>query len=332
MSFLASIFHSTFFLLFLQNALAQRQQTCNVTLTLKEQDKHGFVLKNYFNDENAVDSCWFMVNSLNSDYGIRVEYEKVLSVKKSNCSSECCEYLDVGYGTKLNRDLKFSRCLSASVESEIFDSSAVWLNFRSVKNLLTMLKFIPIKLTYKQPSGFISSPEKRNFYMNNLNVTYRILARENHLIYLRFSSFSVESFNDTCIDYLEVGAMEALGQQGNSSQALSHRYCGSQIPKQIYIYSNEVYLRFFTDSSEVATGFSLYYNTIKYLFMEPFGSIISSDYPINITYIIRAPSDQKVELVINEFDFSNCNVDDTDSIVESPNSVCSRANDYLMVI
>jgi len=36
--------------------------------------------------------------------------------------------------------------------------------------------------------------------------------------------------------------------------------------------------------------------------------------------------------VINEFEFSSCNVDDTDNLVEVPNSVCSRTNDYIMVI
>lgn len=335
-----ALFSSTFIfcllsvsLIPIHNTFAQHLQTCNVTLTLKEQDKNGFMLKNYFNDENQVDSCWFIVNSLNSDYGIRVDYSKVLHVKKSNCSSECCEYLDIGDGTKVNQNLTKSHCVSTTIlETEIFESSAIWLNFRSIKNLLTMLKFKPIKLIYKQPSGFISSPESRNFYLNNLNVTYKIQADQNHLIYMRFSSFSLESYNNSCIDYLEVGAIEALNQNDIAlTEKLSNKYCGRQIPSQIYIYSNEVFLRLVTDSSEVSTGFNVYYNTIKYLFTEPFGNIISSDYPINITYIIRAPADQKIELVINEFEFSSCNVDETDSLVDSPNSVCSRANDYLMV-
>jgi len=342
MSFVSSKFMFHIFYLSLiiaQTTLAQHLQTCNVTLTLKEQDKNGFMLKNYFSDENRVDSCWLVVNSLNADYGIRVEYTRMRHGNKFNCTSECCEYLDIGYGTKVDQSpLLKSHCISTETslsETEIYDSSAIWLNFRSVKNLVTMLKFKPIKLVYKQPSGFISSPEnKKKSVMNNLNVTYKIQANENHLIYMRFNSFSLESFNDSCIDYLEVGAIDALNQTSGalSGEKLSNKYCDLPISSQIYIYSSEVFLRLVTDSSEMSDGFSLYYNTIKYFFTEPFGNIISSDYPINITYMIRAPADQKIELVINEFEFSSCNVDDTDNLVEVPNSVCSRANDYIMVV
>ena len=327
-----SILLLSIFLLLASSILAQNQKICNVTLTLKETDTNGFVLKNVFNDETVVDSCWFIVKSLNPDYGIRVDYEKIFAVKKLNCTEECCEFFDIGDGTKVGQSVRSSRCVSAKIEPEIFDSSAIWLNFRAVKSLWTTLKFSPIKLIYKEASGFISSPEHKDYYMNNLNFTYRIVAKQGRLIYLRFSGFSVESYNNTCMDYLEIGALASSSNQTNSSDLVTRKYCGQEIPEQTYVYANEIYLRFYTDSSEVSTGFRLYYTTIKYIFTEPTGSIVSSDYPINITYMIRAPAYQKIELLINEFEFSNCNVDETDRLVESPDAVCSKANDYLLVI
>jgi hypothetical protein len=335
MAFVSSSILTLFVILFFKSTLCQNQQTCNVTLTLKEQDTHGFVLKNYFNDKAQIDSCWFIVKSFNPDYGIQVQYEKILDVKSSNCSSKCCEFLDIGDGTKVGEDLKISRCLTSSFgfgETDIINSDAIWLNFRDVKNLLTMLKFLPIKLTYKQPSGFISSPTRKNGYLNNLNVTYNIQTKEDHLVYMRFSSFSLESYNNTCMDYLEIGAVltSYLDKTTAIKENTVNKYCGSVVPVQAFIYSNDIYLRLVTDQSEVSTGFNLYYNTIKYLFTEPFGKIISSDYPINITYMIRAPADQKIELVVNEFSFSECNVDEADDLVDSPNLVCSKSNDFLM--
>ena len=323
---------------------SQEERTCNITLTLKEKDINGISLKKIFSEDKRIESCWFIVKTM-ENYGIRVDYESLL-IKKRDCVDEngkpkCCDYLEVGHGSVVSNHLKSTHCESATrLQPDIFQTNSIWFNFHSNDSVIFeefKIKLTPIKLLFTESSGFISSPEssKNKFqYPNNLNVTYKIIAEPNNLVYIRFQNyFSLENFNKTCIDYLEIGGVDRVqGANGNQTQMVSYKkYCGEQLPNQLYVYSNEVYLRFVTDDSESSTGFSLFYKTIKYMYTEPFGNIESSDYPINITYMVRAPKNQKIELIMQEFDFPNCNVDLTEKLITSPSKICSETNDYLMV-
>ncbi|RNA28518.1 Cubilin [Brachionus plicatilis] len=184
------------------------------------------------------------------------------------------------------------------------------------------IKIKKFQLTFTEPRGQIESPELRFRYTNNLNLTYRIETEPNSITFLRFERLSIESFNNTCIDFLEIGSTELA--------EVPRTICGEDIVEKFVIYSNKIYLKFVTDKSETKSGFSIFYNTIKNVFTEPSGVIKSSDYLVNLTYTITAPEDKIIEVMVDTFEFKKCSLNNTEVVIDPARPPCSQNNDYLL--
>lgn len=314
---------------------AYGQTRCNITLTVRHNEKA--VLKNPFYVNN-IDSCWYVYKVNRAGYGLRIDFTSFeLEEKSSQCGVDpltnktaCCDYLQIRSASDIHSNELAKLCGSTRPESMLVDSNAVWFNFHTNKEHTFdgfKLELTPYQLTYTEPSGVISSPDLVNHvrYGNNMNVTYRIQARPNHVVSIRFQKIAIENFKNTCVDYLEIGSLEK-----SSRNVLPRRFCGDErVESQFVVESSDVYLKFVTDSSVTSSGFELFYKMIQTEFTAPTGSVQLVEYPLDITYRIRAPDGFKIELNVIEFNFAECQVDDVDLLVSAPHRVCTADNDHL---
>lgn len=320
-------FSSLIFLLALCQ-IVYTQTKCNFTLPITENDISGIIIKNP-EYTNNIHSCWYIIK-VESGFGMMLEFESFYLQEKScfdkNNQHQCCDYLKIGTGEKINQNVHDTYCGSNLPDPIIFGSNKIWLNFHT-DNAITMdgfkIKVKKIQLAYNEPRGQIESPELRFRYTNNLNLTYSIETEPNSIIYLRFERLSIESFNNTCIDYLEIGSIE--------SAEPPKKICGENTVDKLVIYSNKVYLKFVTDKSETRSGFSIFYNTIKNVFTAPSDVVKSSDYLTNFTYRIKAPADKIIEIMVDTFEFKKCTLNNTEMVIDPARPPCSQNNDFLMI-
>lgn len=304
------------------------QTICNFTLPITENDISGIILKNP-DYTNNIPSCWYMVK-VEPGFGMMLEFESFNLQEKScfdkNNNHQCCDYLKIGTGDKIDQNVHDTFCGNNLPDPIIFDSNKIWLDFHT-DNAITMdgfkIKIKKIQLTFTEPRGQIESPELRFRYTNNLNLTYRIEAQPNSITYLRFERLSIESFNNSCVDYLQIGSID--------SAEPPKKICGEDTVDKLVVYSNKVYLKFVTDKSETRSGFSIFYNTIKNVFTEPSGVVKSSDYLTNFTYKIKAPADKIIEIMVDAFEFRKCTLNNTQVVIDPNRPPCSQNNDFLMI-
>ena len=129
-------------------------------------------------------------------------------------------------------------------------------------------------------SGNITSPNYPLKYPAEEECTWTILVPEGMRIALRFKTFLVctpisflkietpiqfskicklqlESGRDCEFDYVEIR------DGGNSQAAKIGKYCGKVAPKNIVSTSNQLYMKFASDSSVAKKGFSASFVTLK---------------------------------------------------------------------
>lgn len=313
------------------------QSRCNYTLSLKSDQKE--VLKNPFYVNN-IDSCWFKYTGPEG-YGIKVDFVK-LDLEEGKCESinnnrtkvagsTCCDYLNIGSGSNVNENLIDTYCGSKLPPSMVLDSNEIWLDFHTNEAATFdgfKVELTAYKLIYNESFGVITSPAlvQNSRYINNMNLTYQILAKENEILNIRIQKISIENYNHTCLDYLEIGSLV------NGSNIKPLRFCGENYQKLFTIRSSKVYLRFVTDDSVTSSGFEIAYKAIQTTFTEPEGQVSLVEYPMSVEYTIKAPADHKIELNIVEFKFNQCMVEDFAQIVSSINTVCSTDNDHVVFL
>ncbi len=102
-------------------------------------------------------------------------------------------------------------------------------------------------------TGTISSPGYPAHYGNNLNCTTIITVGTGKRVLLNFTSINLQGVDRDCLkyDYLEV-------IDGSSRKI----YCGSQSKKPFLSQTNELIIRFKTDSSVVFSGYYIAYGAV----------------------------------------------------------------------
>lgn len=129
---------------------------------------------------------------------------------------------------------------------------------------------------YFSPSGVIKSPNFPNPYDPELECIWIITVNRGEQIQLNVTDFVLES-NNCRYDFLEIRNGRSFGSP------LIGIYCGMDIPKQIISHTNNLYLRFKSDSSRSERGFQIYWEAAATgcggLLTSPDGSIVSPNYP-----------------------------------------------------
>ncbi|NXN18424.1 OVCH2 protein, partial [Indicator maculatus] len=167
---------------------------------------------------------------------------------------------------------------------------------------------------------FPGSPQE--FYQNHQLCVWTLFVPEGNYIWLNFSRFDIEPETFCDYDYLSVYSKD---------NRLVGKFCGRDLPLPILIGSNNVRLKFVSDSKDYGTGFSMTYKALspgilpgKYsgcaslavIFEE--GVLQSMHYPehynnmANCQWIICAPEDHVIKLTYQSFeieDSEDCSYD-----------------------
>ncbi|XP_015512725.2 cubilin [Neodiprion lecontei] len=100
-------------------------------------------------------------------------------------------------------------------------------------------------------TGVIKSPGYPQPYPTNRVCEWFIYAPSKHQVVLNVRNFSIE-WHPSCIsDSFEVR------NGGSDSSPLIGRYCGTEIPRQISSFGNQMYLKFTSDYSRSGAGFNI---------------------------------------------------------------------------
>merc|ERR1719206_690724 len=95
---------------------------------------------------------------------------------------------------------------------------------------------------YLTTSGVLRSPGYPSPYGHNRDCEWTITVDQGNQILLNVTEFELEHHSNCNFDYLEIR------NGGYSSSPLIGRFCGSEIPPVIPSFSNQLYLRFKSDS------------------------------------------------------------------------------------
>ncbi|XP_071942939.1 cubilin-like isoform X2 [Antedon mediterranea] len=166
------------------------------------------------------------------------------------------------------------------------------------------------------PSGTFTDIDVDNdgLYEDNLVCTWLISVDVNKLVQLSFgSSFDIESgLGGQCdYDYIEV-------RDGISPYApLVSKFCGLNAPSNFNASSNQLYVKFLTDSSIGGTGFTITYGSVDptcggvYNATSTPQTITSPNYPNNYDHNLRcrwtvaAPNGEEVRIKVNAMDIES---------------------------
>ena len=111
------------------------------------------------------------------------------------------------------------------------------------------------------PCGLLATPNYPDLYPDGSTVTWDLVIKENHYIYLEFINFHVESLLKSCDqDYVE-----AYNIIKNGDRELIGRYCVANLPPAVLLSStNQLGLVFKSDTKYPNTGFMAYYTSKQY--------------------------------------------------------------------
>ncbi|NXR14442.1 OVCH2 protein, partial [Semnornis frantzii] len=165
---------------------------------------------------------------------------------------------------------------------------------------------------------FPGSPQQ--FYQNHQLCVWTLLVPEGNYIWLNFSRFDIEP--ETFCDY------DSLSVYSKDNRLVG-KFCGGDLPLPILIGSNNMRLKFVSDSKDYGTGFSMTYKalppgilsdsgcaSLAVIFEE--GVLQSMRYPEHYSnmadcqWIIGAPEDHVIKLTYQSFeveDSEDCSYD-----------------------
>ncbi|OXU20544.1 hypothetical protein TSAR_014165, partial [Trichomalopsis sarcophagae] len=158
-------------------------------------------------------------------------------------------------------------------------------------------------------SGSIRSPNYPERYPKNKECVWIIEAKNKYLISLSAISFEIELSPNCAYDYLEIRS----GSQENSP--LLGRFCGKTINQEIVSMTNQMYIKFVSDSSLQDAGFELDWHSTKTgcggSLRTSSGSIMSPNYPQNYyhraacTWDIRVAAGSAIQITFIDFDIED---------------------------
>ncbi|KXJ12554.1 Tolloid-like protein 2 [Exaiptasia diaphana] len=263
----------------------------NVTATLKPGWKYEIQSPGFPSNYQPNQTCTWKVffpdsmGSLHRSYKMMLVFD-VLEIEP--CTSCVCDWLI--YSDR-ESNLRFSTrsCalysknaiatlketdLSRIVMQSGSNDKEFWLQFRSdpfsefkgfkgkitVVNNLGSSSCLRSNNIINETSGSISSPKYPMVYMPSQFMTWCLVVPKGYRVKLTFKAFELEntrtSDNDCSNDYVEIRD----GKLGRAGELLG-RFCGSNIPGEIFSLSNQMYVLFVSDSNTttVYKGFNAHF-------------------------------------------------------------------------
>ncbi|XP_053622099.1 cubilin homolog [Plodia interpunctella] len=167
---------------------------------------------------------------------------------------------------------------------------------------------------YRDPVGTIKHPLLDGGYKNRQRCNWMILAPAGKVIQVTWNRFDIENTHSCTADYLELITTD----DDNRNNTLG-KFCGATAPPTFSISSNNLILKFVSDSSIKFGGFSLTYTFLdesacgSYTYIQNHGVIYSPGWPerygrnLDCSWTIKVSTGQQIKLNISQFDVEDSN-------------------------
>ncbi|XP_076766726.1 cubilin [Xylocopa sonorina] len=183
---------------------------------------------------------------------------------------------------------------------------------------------------FVKPSGVIQSPNYPQRYPSRKECTWTIQAPNKRRIVLNVTHFELERHTNCFFDYLEIR------NGGYGTSPLIGKFCGTNIPTEIISQTNQLYLKFSSDSTRSFSGFSIDWDSTTTgcggVLTTAHGDIMSPNYPHDYSHLedctwkIAVAAGNLVRLLIVDLQLENshnCRFDYIE-ITDGPNRMNSQ--------
>ncbi|XP_076437271.1 cubilin-like isoform X2 [Babylonia areolata] len=285
---------------------------------------------NYNNNMNCV---WTITTSTNSRLWANITFIDLET--HSSCVFDSVRFIDgaisgLPLGTYCGRTPNTSPILSSS--------NGLWVTFRSDRSATAGGFRIAYKTvcggTIRATQGVIQSPSYPSNYPTGSNCTWRVRVPSGRTIAVRFNgTFSVSSSSGCNSDYVQLlnggrpDSPPLLPNGTSPSNNNGGRYCGSSAPAPLETSSSRLTVRFMSDGSGGAPGFSLIFSQVTVTCGGQLtltdsirsGYFTSPNYPssyphrVDCVWVITGPANQRIQVdFVSTFNIerhSRCNFD-----------------------
>ncbi|XP_028815099.1 cubilin [Denticeps clupeoides] len=166
---------------------------------------------------------------------------------------------------------------------------------------------------FTTPTGELTSPNYPNNYPNSRECIYRIVMELNKQIMLNFTDFDLEGSPPSCnLDYVEIR------DGGYETSPLIGRYCAAQKPPVMISHSNQLWIKFYSDSIVTRRGFHAHWDGTETgcggTLTTSSGSFTSPNYPLpyhpnsECYWLIRTNGGSRLQLNIADFHLESSSI------------------------
>ncbi|XP_038578939.1 cubilin [Micropterus salmoides] len=254
-------------------------QACGGFIELNDNDPPGYITSpNYpLNYPQNIDCVW--VVTVPNGEAVQIDFQDEFYIEPSG--SCMYDYLELRDGSTSNAGFISRLCGNTRPSTQHSTGSSMLLRFRTDssvthKGFKAKYSIATCGGTYIGQRGMIHSPGFPGNYPDSSICEWYLEGPTGHYLTLSYGNFSLQAAPGCSADYVEV-------REYNASGRLLGRNCGSNLPASMDTSNSFAYVRFVSDASGSAAGFSLSFEaSVEACGGElnaPSGTISSPNYP-----------------------------------------------------
>uniref|UniRef100_A0A3Q3W0B5 Cubilin n=1 Tax=Mola mola TaxID=94237 RepID=A0A3Q3W0B5_MOLML len=307
-------------------------QACGGFIGLNDGDPPGYITSPNYpqNYPQNIDCIWAI--TVPNGEAVRLDFEDEFYIEPADSCQH--DYLELHDGPTLNADVISRLCGNTRPSTQHSSGSSVLLRFRTDnsvthKGFKAKFSIATCGGTYIGQGGVLHSPGfPGSNYPDSSNCEWYLEGPTGHYLTLSYDNFNLQSSASCSADYVEI-------REYNASGRLLGRHCGSTLPASMDTSDSFAYVRFVSDSSGNAAGFSLSYEASVEAcggdLNAPSGTISSPNYPNLYPHSrvchweLTVPEGRRVTLTINDLRLEGSGTSCVFDYVEVRNGLAASA-------
>ncbi|XP_046880031.1 cubilin [Hypomesus transpacificus] len=296
---------------------------CGGVIKLRDTDPPGYITSPNYpqNYPQNIDCVW--VITVPNGESVQIDFEEDFYIEPTTTCTY--DYLELRDGATLDADPIARLCGSTRPSTQHSTASSMLLRFRTDtsvvhKGFKAKYSIATCGGTYIAESGTIKSPGyPTTHYPDSSTCEWYLEGPTGHYLTLMYDALNLQDSQDCTSDYVEI-------REYNASGRFLGKHCGSSMPAPIDTSDSFTYVKFVSDSSTNAPGFSLSFHASVEVcggvLNAPTGTISSPNYPNLYPHSrlchweIRVAQGRRVTLTINDLRLeegsSSCSYDYVD--------------------
>uniref|UniRef100_A0A671XF39 Cubilin n=1 Tax=Sparus aurata TaxID=8175 RepID=A0A671XF39_SPAAU len=254
-------------------------QACGGFIELNDNDPPGYITSPNYpqNYPQNIDCIWVII--VPNGEAVQIDFEDEFYIEPS--TSCVHDYLELHDGSTLNAELISRLCGNTRPSTQHSTASSMLLRFRTDTSVIHKgfkAKYsIVCGGTYIGQRGEIQSPGfPGSNYPDGSSCEWYLEGPTGHYLTLSYGNLSLQTTPECVADYVEI-------REYNASGRLLGRHCGNSLPASMDTSDSFAYVKFVSDTSGNAAGFSLSFEASVEVcggeLNAPSGTISSPNYP-----------------------------------------------------